>query len=280
MTPIEVIPMPEIDEFVDRYVARNTPVVITGLDFDAAAWSPEAVRDSLGDLTALVYGALFDLEDIQSLADYLDDWFGLPGPDDGDDDVPYVRWYNQLRDVEFPWGDEAFARMAPFWRAPACLPTSGLVVPTGSADPVVDPFPYRGVLVAARGARTRLHRDPFASDAVVCQFHGRKEAALYRPERADELLASRDGNSFGGFRDVRASSLSRLDVEPDLHGFVEPGQMIYIPNGWLHDVTVVDDSLSVTWNFVHESGAGAHRRYLADRPEADSEFEILEYFRR
>ena len=33
-----------------------------------------------------------------------------------------MRWYNQLRDVEFAWGDEAFARRAGAWRAPACIP--------------------------------------------------------------------------------------------------------------------------------------------------------------
>jgi hypothetical protein len=43
------------------------------------------------------------------------------------------------------------------------------------ADPVTDRFPYRGLLIAARGARTRLHRDPFCTDAVVCQFHGVKK---------------------------------------------------------------------------------------------------------
>ena len=55
--------------------------------------------------------------------------------------------------------------------------------------------------------------------------------------------------------------------------------MIYIPNGWLHDVLVTDDSASVTWNFIHAEGAAGFRQYLAEGPEGDSEFEILQYFR-
>ena len=83
---------------------------------------------------------------------------------------------------------------------PSFMPRTGMLMPARpQVDAVDDLFPYRGVLVSARGARTRLHRDPFASDAVVCQFSGLKEVVLYRPERADELRARRaDGTSFGG----------------------------------------------------------------------------------
>lgn len=276
-SPLPVIDMPDPSTFVADYLAANQPVVVNGLDFDADQWTPETLLDRVGDLMALVYGDLFDLEDVQTVEEYIDDWFGLT---DGDEEVPYIRWYNKLRDVDFAWGDEAFTRLAPTWRAPECLPTAGYLVPVSGSgtDPVTDRFPYRGVLIAARGARTRLHRDPFSSDAVVCQFHGVKEAALYQPSRADELLAGTDSSSFGGFVDVRDTPTSALDVAPDYHGFVEPGQMIYIPNGWLHDVIVTEDSLSVTWNFVHRKGAERYHRYLKGEPESDSEFEILQYF--
>ncbi len=283
-TRLDVIAMPSADEFVDRYIARNQPVVVRGLDYRAEAFTPEGLRGALGDLTALVYGALFDLDDIQTLADYLDDWFGddveLPGPGEA---VPYVRWYNQLRDVAFNWGDEAFARLAPSWVAPTCLPTDYVVPVTAAgagSNPVIDPFPYRGILVAAAGARTRLHRDPFGTDAVVCMFHGRKEAILYRPERAAELAITDDTSSFGGFMDVRPDGGMNCSVEPDCRGILEPGDMIFIPHGWLHDVVVLDDSVSVTWNFVHAAGADALTNYLAAEPERDSEFEILQYFHR
>ncbi len=278
---IEVIDMPTSEEFVESYLSANKPIVVNGLDYDPQAWTPEAMSEELGDLSALIYGSLFDLDDVQTLDDYLQDWFGLEGAVD-DEPVPYVRWYNKLRDVEFAWGDEAFARRAAAWRAPSCIPHTEMLLPVSAAgagvDPVQDRFPYRGMLVAAKGARTRLHRDPFFSDAVVCQFYGVKEAALYRPERAAELTQANEDSSFGGFIDVRDSATGELTVEPDLHGFVGPGQMIYIPHGWVHDVVAVEDSMSVTWNFIHPRAAVEFREYLLDDPERDSEFEILRYY--
>lgn len=115
-----------------------------------------------------------------------------------------------------------------------------------SANPVTDNFPYRGILVAARGARTRMHRDPFCSDAIVAQFYGTKEAVLYHPDRTEELTAQAADDSFGGFIDVRQDDPTMISVEPDYFGQVEPGQMIYIPHGWLHDVICLSDSISVT----------------------------------
>ncbi len=274
--PLPVIDMPSAEDFVETYIANNRPVVVAGLDYDEAAWSRAAFAERLGDLTALVYGSLFDLEDIQTLDDYLDDWFGHPS--EPGEEVPYIRWYNQLRAVEFAWGDDAFARLIGTWAAPSCLPADDLVVPiVESPDPTRDAFPYRGVLVAAQGARTRLHRDPFCTDAVVCQFLGAKHAALYHPSRAAELAAQSDGTSYGGFVDVRGDD-GALAMEPDFQGVVKPGEMIYIPHGWLHDVLVTDDSLSVTWNFIHQRGAAKYVEYLRAGPSDDPEFEILQFF--
>ena len=277
---LPLVPMPEPDAFIARYVAPNLPVVVDGVEFDQDRWTVDSVRAELGHLTTLVYGSLFDLEDLQPLEEYLDDWFGLglaDRPDVGEDEVPYVRWYNRLRDVDFAWGDDALQAMADSWQRPRCLTGSGYILPGDGADPTVDPFPYRGLLVSARGSRTRLHRDPFFSDAVVCQFAGAKDAVLYHPDRVDELTARTDSSSFGGFLDIRNPRTGEPTIEPDFRGVVRPGQMIYVPHGWLHDVLVVEDSLSITWNFIHRAGAAEHRTYLAEDPRSDSEFEVLQY---
>lgn len=280
--PLPRIAMPTAEQFAEEYISKQQPVVITGLDYDAEQWKPKALDERIGNLTALVYGSLFELDDVQTLSDYLETWFNQDG--EMEPDTPYVRWYNQLRDVEFSWGDEAFERVASAWRAPTALSATDFVVPASAAgagtNPVTDAFPYRGLLVAAKGARTRMHRDPFCSDAVVCQFYGRKEAALYSPDRIAELTKVKADNSFGGFIDVREDNLEELSVDPDFHGIVEPGEMIYIPNSWLHDVLAIDDSVSITWNFVHRRGASNFREYLKAGWQQDSEFEILQYFQR
>jgi diaminobutyrate-2-oxoglutarate transaminase len=276
--PLKVLDALTEEDFIENHVRANEPVVVRDLGFDRDCWTAEHFRRQLGDLPVQVYDTLFDLQEVSTLAAYLDQHFGVPG--DYRAKVPYVRWYNKLKNVEHAWGDEAFRRLSPHWRMPSFLPRRGMLMPARPvADAVHDAFPYRGVLVAARGARTRLHRDPFASDAVVYQLSGVKEVVLYRPERADELRARRaDGSSFGGFVDVRPTPAT-LTVQPDYHGFVRPGEVIYIPHGWLHDVLVVEDSLSVTWNFVHEAGALEFIDYLMDSASgSDSEFDVLRYF--
>lgn len=266
-------------DFVEQFVSKNQPVVVRGSEKRLEGWTPGAISDSIGELTTQVYGSLFDLEDILPLADYIDEFFGVEGP--YADDVPYVRWYSQLRDVDFPWSDEAFQILSGCWKKPDFLPSRDLLVPQAQAqgaDPVVDRFPYRGILVAARGARTRLHRDPFGTDAVVYQLHGVKDVALYHPDRTEELREESDGSSFGGFVDVRGANLGRLNPEPDHRCELSAGDQVYIPHGWLHDVIVEQDSISLTWNFVHARGADGLIRYLEGAPEQDPEFEVLQYF--
>lgn len=285
MKALKVLDAISQDVFVRNYLQRNEPVVVKDLMFDEQCWTPHYFKSHLGDLPAQVYDTLFNLQEVSTLAGYLDKYFGdryFGAPGEPREGVPYVRWYSKLKNVDHAWGDEAFRRLSPHWRMPSFLPLRNMLVPSKAvADAVTDAFPYRGVLVAAKGARTRLHRDPFCSDAVVSQFYGVKEVVMYRPSRAEELrVKSADGSSFGGFVDVRKPGGAGLHVEPDYHGFVRPGEVIYIPHGWLHDVIVVEDSISVTWNFVHEHASVEFIDYLMSSAETDSELEVLKYFYR
>ena len=102
---------------------------------------------------------------------------------------------------------------------------------------------------------------------------------MYHPSRALELQNKLpDGTSYGGFVDVRAKGIETFSPEPDYYGLVNPGDVVFVPHGWLHDVLVTEDSLSVTWNFIHEEGSLEFIDYLMDGPEGDTEFEVLKYF--
>lgn len=271
------------EEFIENYIKTNTPVVVKDIHFDPTNWTPEKLKSILGDLSVLVYDTLFSLQEVSKLSEYIDNNFGLDGGYRAK--VPYVRWYNQLKNVEYAWGNEAFDRLSKYWTRPSFLPQKNLLVPMTSenetVDPTTDSFPYRGILIAAKGARTRLHTDPFCSDAVVAQFSGVKEAIMYHPSRVEELkIQEKDNTSYGGFIDVREKGLGldKLSIEPDYHGYLEPGSLLYVPHGWVHDVLVVEDSISITWNFIHEKGALEFIDYLMSGPEDDSEFEVLKYF--
>ncbi|WP_019601750.1 cupin-like domain-containing protein [Teredinibacter turnerae] len=266
-------------EFIEEYVKPNRPVVVKDTTFKAECWSPEALAELAGDLEVQVYDTLFALQEVSTLKKYLDENFGHT---EFRDQVRYVRWYNQLKAIDHAWGDEAFDRVKDLWSKPEFLPATDLLVPasqSGYVDPVTDGFPYRGILIAAKGARTRLHTDPFCSDAVVAQFYGVKDFVMYSPDRAEELRDTvPDSTSFGGFIDVRPNALEKCKPEPDFHGVVGPGNVAYVPHGWLHDVLVLEDSVSITWNFIHEMGSLEFIDYLMEDPHADPELEVLKYF--
>ena len=68
----------------------------------------------------------------------------------------------------------------------------GRVAAAGYCGPVEELFPAKAIFISGRGARTRLHRDPWASDAVLCQLYGSKQIVMFSPEQA-QLLS--DGES-------------------------------------------------------------------------------------
>jgi hypothetical protein len=99
------------------------------------------------------------------------------------------------------------------------------------------------------GSRTPLHRDAYFG--MSAHLIGRKRWLFYSPDQA-ELLYPEAGSR-------EAYQRSRVDpLAPDLahmprfaqargHDIVvEPGEILLVPAGWFHDVTALDDAVSVT----------------------------------
>ncbi len=266
------------EEFVEAYLAPGRPVIVT----DAMlAWSassrlnPAYVERELGQFDVLVYDNLFDLQDICLLSRYLKEHFNKP-----DDECHlYVRAYSQLRSVDFVWADSLLDRFKEDWRSPYFLPESEYVVPfyMGGCtfNPACHRAPYRGLFISGKGARTRLHRDPFTSSAMLCQFYGQKSFRLWSPEQAPFVINDTD------FVDPIAPDLERFpnyhQARVTLDDILSPGEIIFLPGGWFHDVTCISDSISITWNFVHRSRLDA----LIDSMRTNSlekELEVVQFF--
>jgi hypothetical protein len=239
-------------------------------------WTPEYLACELGDFEVQVYNDLFDLVDVMTLAEYLHENFGR---DEDDPSSQYVRWYSRLKHVDFVWADEAFDRLKNDWSTPYFLPTGGYTIPYCPAPQTVSAadslFPYRGLFISGRGARTRLHRDPWTSSAVLCQFYGNKQLAMYSPDQAAYLM---NGEEFADPTEPDPERFpSFLEARPRYQDTLKPGEVLYIPSGWLHDVTSLTDSISVTWNFVHEARVAPLCIYLAEHP-ADGELDVVRFF--
>jgi len=267
----------EPSEFVPRYMVAGRPVVVV----DAIdAWGQPGRRLSeafflrtFADAEVQLYDDLFNLVCVCPLREYIEQYWHAE-PVSG---VPYVRWYAQFHATEFEWADAAFARISDYWSMPYFLPRCGYELPRCQAphtiDPARDAFPAKGIFLSAAGARTRLHSDPWCSDAVLCQLSGRKKVVMYAPGAARSL--THDGELID--IEAPAARLQTSHCVPDFEDILAPGEALYVPAGWLHHVSTLTSSISLTWNFVHGVHAARFRTY---REGSLSSFDrnVLEYF--
>lgn len=264
--------------FIRDYLQTSTPVIVTDTMDDwrrRGTWNPTYFRNHLGAMEVQVYDDLFTLINIEELGDYLDRNFGKAGDARS---TEYVRAYVRFKDVEFTWADRLFEALAENWGHPEFFPREDFVLPHTSpgrqVSPVHDLFPYKGLFISGRGARTRLHRDPFCTDAVLCQFHGEKQVRFYGPEYTEHLMND------GEFVDPEAIDATRFptfaSITPTYDDVLRPGEILFIPAGWFHDVTTLSDSISITWNFVHQARADAYQREVGN-PLNDYDRDMLAY---
>jgi hypothetical protein len=274
-----------IEAFVSTYVQKNQPVVITGAMADwraLAEWGPGYLADKFGSESVQVYGDLFRLAKLMPLSEYFTQYFNRSGAaaDSGaPKSVPYVRWYCQLvGDDRVPWADSVFTRLREDWARPAFFPSDSFALPFCSPSQHIDPsqhwFPARGLFISGQGARTRLHADPWCSDALLCQIYGTKEFVMYEPSQRMYLakgeklvdIEAPDEQMFPEFQ------LAQECVRDTL----EPGEILLVPAGWYHHFKSVTDSVSLTWNFVHDCRLEEFLSYLGLGP-TENEIKQLAY---
>jgi len=240
--------------FINDFLIKKQPIVVTDAmaDWNTEDFTPEALINRFGQSYIQVYNDLFDLQTIKTLEDYINDNFGKPAGENVK--LEYMRWYSKLKDVDFFWADEAFDQLVNSWSTPYFLPNDGMVIPFSKNGELINSnesqFPYRGLFISGRGARTRLHKDPFQSNAILCQFYGEKTIRLHRPEQEQDLLDDQ-----GKIIDLYHPSLPEKErlakPQATYETTLMPGEVILFPSGWFHDVVSKSDSISITWNFVH-----------------------------
>jgi len=269
------------EQFLTDHIIANKPVIISDAmsSWDARTkWRPGYLDNKFGGQDVQIYDNLFGLMNVCTLHEYFATHFNRR---DGKPSNEYVRWYTKLKELDFVWADEAFAAIREDWSHPFFLPSSGFVIPF-CPEPrrlsVVDErFPYKGLFISGAGARTRLHKDPWTTDAVLCQFYGRKSLSVYSPDQCRYL------QNGGEFVDPQNPDLEMFPdfpkAQPTYEDVLEPGEVLYIAGGWLHDVTSITDSISVTWNFIHSGRANAFCDFVKANP-TDRELDVVRFFLR
>jgi hypothetical protein len=149
---------------------------------------------------------------------------------------------------KFPFVPDLLQELGePFRRLPFCLPFGNLYL--GDA-----------------GTRALLHPDYWGTHAYIAQLAGRKHALLFPPDDARFLCS-------GPLRyaDPRAPD---LEAYPEFHeataheAVLEPGDLLFIPSDWLHDVVALTPSISLSWNFPTSENVVGYLRGLVSHPDA------------
>ena len=266
-------------DFIKNYLNPGVPVVVKDAmeNWNIAQFHPQAISNSFGDEFVQVYDDLFALQNVQTLNEYLAENFSRPASEPRCQ--RYVRWYTQLKDVEFLWADHIFELLKPHWSKPYFLPNTQMIIPpvtaSGTICPTESQFPYKGLFISGRGSRTRLHRDPWHSNAVLCQFYGEKLIKLYDRNQTDHVT---DGEHFVDPLNPDLNKFPNFPRAALLDEFIlAPGDVIFLPRGVFHDVTSVSDSVSITWNFVHAVNKPHFLAHIARYPQ-EKELGTARYF--
>lgn len=226
------------ETFLKEHYSAGRPVILTGVmqDWPALAnWSPEWLKARVGHATVDFQGdrdrnRLYE-QDMEShrrslpFSEYLD--FILQ-PNAGN--RAYITAYNSDRNAS------ALAPLAQDLGFPSDYLTPDCATPNGM------------MWVGPAGTFTPLHHD--LTDNLLAQVVGRKRLLLAPAADVDKLYNHR--HVYSEIQDLRAA-LEAPSQFPELararvyEVTLMPGEMIFLPIGWWHQVSSLDFSVSITY---------------------------------
>ena len=241
------------DLFLEAHFAPSRPVIITGAltGWPALTWTPESLKRRIGEAEVEYQaGRAADPAFEENMPSHVErgsfaafiDRVTAPG---AGNDV-YMTAYNAARNA---------SALAPLVADLGSL--DSILTPTGGA---LDGMPWIG----AAGSFTPLHHD--LTNNLIVQVVGRKRLRLAPPSETGKL--ANDRHVYSAVRDLDDP---KLDVERFLRlgetriydVLLEPGEMIFVPVGWWHQVRALDFSVTLTYTNFRWPNAMA-QSYPAD----------------
>jgi len=242
---IERIPCLSRAELETRFMRPGVPVILTRQmnGWKALEWTPEVLKQRVGSVVLPIQeGNMEQAPTILGearLHEYLDEILLLDGPTAARG--KYMAQFDLLACCPELGADLDFAEVFPAGRL---LYTFGWIGPAGTV--------------------TGLHKDD--SHNVLAQLYGRKKVLLFSPRNDPWIYQSRkyDYGARLSYVDAEAPDYARYPLFRNVECeevVIGPGEMLFIPLGWWHQVRSLEPSISVS------CFAQSYFEYLKTTPE-------------
>ena len=243
---IEDISLESTDAKCKELVAQNVPFVARGacLSWGSKEWSFETFSESpIGDAT--VHVSMHSTTKTKSNC--------------ADRTVPltmreYITSFDALtvasevRKVPPP-----YLRAFPYLTDPLCEPLRTAVSPPSWASDLFEKMEekhrpaFQWLFLGPKGVHTPLHIDPALTHAWMAQIQGSKRWRLVPPTKVANFV---DQDGFASLKALDAERFPNASMADVLEVVVNEGDIIFVPNGWAHEVDTLEHSISVTHNFI------------------------------
>jgi ribosomal protein L16 Arg81 hydroxylase len=233
---IDVVLAPSVEEFTERYVRRERPVIVRGAIEDwppSYKWTPEYLKAMYGRQSLQV--------GVSSNGDYVDYAEKLKiGVE------PKIEFAKAVDTIFTPANANEKCRVHQ-----QSLDTWGAL---NEESPPIRYVPqkatYKFIWMGSTGNVTKTHYD--MEDNINVQLLGRKEIILFPSAQLDELYPRSAWDYMSNFSSVEIekpdpSRFPRFSRATPFRAILEPGDFIYIPIYWWHQFRTLEASLNVNF---------------------------------
>lgn len=227
-------------EFEKTYLFPNRPVIFSdGLRLWKAVrkWTPEYFKSRFSERKITIDNVNF------TVAEFID----LLRHSSHENPAPYLRAQKIA---------EVFPELLPEIQPP--FPYSQSNWGHSKAFPGwIQRFVMPEILIGGKGGRFHaLHYDNCHLHAYVAQVYGRKHFYLLPPDQTPFIYPNPEIPNTSLIKNIHQPDEDRFPLfrkAKFISETLEPGEVVFVPNGWWHTTLMPEISISITWNQVNAS---------------------------